>query len=201
MEIPTQPTLWRLYTDTRFRKEFLFDKYSFYQKYEIPEDIVHFLDETPVYELTHFADTLLHKRMNKVKAFLPLTFKLIGKDTQMLFFKFCDHYIPSGVHRHQEDAMHFVHYLLKHRRLSFHLKLNLYVRSALLFEQHQVMNENQEHIPPVKFYSHDYLPHADFKIRKKKKRNVQKFQGIEEWIKKARMKKHHLRLSPVSEKS
>lgn len=193
MEIPTQPTLWRLYTDTRFRKEFLFDKHRFYQKYEISDDIIHFLEDTPIQELAFFADTLLHKRMNKVRAFLPLTFKLLGKDTQMLFFKFCDYYTPAGIHRHQDDASEFVHYLLRHRLLAIHLKLNIYVRSILLYEQHQVMDENGRELPRLKFYSHDYVPHATLKSRKRKKLRVQKFQAIEEWIKKARMRRHHLK--------
>lgn len=197
MEIPTQPTLWRLYTDTRFRKEFLFDKHHFYQKYEIPEDIVHFLEDTPVYELTLFADTLLQKRMNKVKAFLPLTFKLIGKDTQMLFFKFCDYYTPTGVQRHQDDAFQFIHYLLKHRKLSFHLKLNLYVKSVLLYEQYSINSEEEiPNAPRLKFYSHDYVPHTTLKSRKRRRPPVQKFLGIEEWIRRARLRSHHIRLNP-----
>ena len=192
MEIHTQPTLWRLYTDTRFRKEFLFDKHSFYQKYEISEDIIHFLEDTPIQELAYFADTLLHKRMHKVRAFLPLTFKLIGKDTQMLFFKFCDYYTPTGIHRHQDDASEFVHYLLRHKTLAIHLRLNRYVRSILLFEQHQVMDETGRALLQPKIYGHDQLPHARLKSRRKKKTRVQKFHAVEEWIKKARMRSHHL---------
>ena len=51
METLNQPTLWRLYTNTSFRREFLFDKEEFYQKYNIPVDIVHFLNDTSAHEL------------------------------------------------------------------------------------------------------------------------------------------------------
>jgi hypothetical protein len=195
MQTHSRPTLWRLYTDTRFRKEFLFDKHTFYQKYDIPPDIIHFLEDTPIDELTFFADNLLQKRMHKVKAFLPLTFRLIGKDTQMLFFKFCDYHTSSGAEKHQDDAFHFTHYLLKRKDVSFHLKYNVYVKSVLLFEQQQLRNEGVALKPQFNFYDQGYLPPRTpfLKYKKRKRPPVQKFQGIEEWLRKGKMKKRHIR--------
>lgn len=129
-----QGILWQLYTNAVFRKEFIFDKELFYDKYNVSPDIVYFLDGVSMNEVLFCAEELLRKRMLKVKALLPLTFKLIGKDITSVFYKFCDQCNPKGVERHREDAIQFIHYLLRHKKFSADRFGSVYIRAVMLYE-------------------------------------------------------------------
>lgn len=129
-----QGILWQLYTNAVFRREFIFDKQLFYDKYNVSPDIVYFLDGVSMNEVLFCAEELLRKRMLKVKNLLPLTFKLIGKDITGVFYKFCDQCSPKGVERHREDAIQFIQYLLRHKFFSADRYGSLYIRAVMLYE-------------------------------------------------------------------
>lgn len=188
METQNQPTLWRLYTNTSFRREFLFNKEEFYQKYNVPVDIVHFLNDTSAHELANYAETLLMQRMNNVKKLLPLTFKLLGKDIHVHFLKFCDSNTSNGTHKQENDAPLFILYLLNNRKLSWAFRNNKYARSILLFEQDQIMlsktgNSNKG------TYNHHYIPlPSQVKLYRRRRRriSVQHFPGSAKWMNQTR---------------
>jgi|SRR3954463_9088972 len=177
MQTLHQPTLWRLYTNTTFRREFLFDKEEFFQKYNVPVDIVHFLNDTSAHDLANYAETLLMERMKNVKKLLPLSFKLIGKDAPVLFLKFCDSNSLHGTHKQENDAPLFILYLLNNRRFSTSFRNNLYARSILLFEQDQIMLARAEQTSKG-HYMHHYIPHQQpMRIYRRRRRGtfVQQF--------------------------
>ncbi|HET6226603.1 MAG TPA: hypothetical protein VFF27_10010 [Bacteroidia bacterium] len=177
MQAVNQPTLWRLYTNTSFRREFLFDKEEFYQKYNIPVDIVHFLNDTSAHELANYAETLLMERMKNVKKQLPLTFRLVGKDIHVFFLKFCDSNSQHGTHKQEDDAPLFILYLLNNRRLSISFRNNLYARSILLYEQDQLLLARTG-IPKGQ-YAHHYIhnPQHHMRVYRRRRRGVQYFPG------------------------
>jgi hypothetical protein len=186
MQIYSRSTLWRLYTDTAFRKEFIFDKHLFYHTYDIPIETIDFLENISIDELMLFADTVLKKRMKKVQQLLPCTFTLIGKDIQYLFFKFCDYHTFSGIRRHQDDAVRFVGYLLKQKEFLSPSEDKLYIRAMMLFEQHQLMNQvfcepSLENNPQI-----EKAP-AKLPVRNaKQKKPIQQFSVVEDWLKQDR---------------
>lgn len=184
METLNQPTLWRLYTNTSFRREFLFDKDEFYQKYNIPADIIHFLNDTSAHELANYAETLLMERMNNVKKLLPLTFKLIGKEINVYFLKFCDSNSLHGTHKQENDAPLFILYLLNNRRFSIHFRNNAYARSILLYEQDQIMLSRTDQNSKGN-YSHNYIPGPQFMRfyrRRRRGAGVQQFAASARWM-------------------
>jgi len=188
METLNQPTLWRLYTNTSFRREFLFDKDEFYQKYNVPVDVVHFLNDTSAHELANYAETLLMERMNLVKKILPLTFKLIGKDIHVFFLKFCDSTSLHGTHKKENDAPLFILYLLNNRRLALSFRNNIYARSILLYEQDQLMLARSEKSHKGS-YSHHYIPNPQvvrFYRRRRRGTSVQQFPGSARWMRSTR---------------
>lgn len=189
METLNQPTLWRLYTNTSFRREFLFDKEEFYQKYNIPVDLVHFLNDTSAHELANYAETLLMERMKNVKKLLPLTFKLIGKDIHAFFLKFCDSTSLHGTHKKENDAPLFILYLLNNRRFALSFRSNIYARSILLFEQDQLMRAKAENAQKGS-YSHHYIPNPQviryYRRRRRRGVSVQQFPGSARWMRSTR---------------
>ena len=51
-----QGILWQLYTNAVFRREFIFDKELFYDKYNVSPDIVYFLDGVSLNEILFCAE-------------------------------------------------------------------------------------------------------------------------------------------------
>lgn len=188
MDTMNQPTLWRLYTNTSFRREFLFDKDEFYQKYKVPVDIVHFLNDTSAHELANYAETLLMERMNNVKKLLPLTFKLIGTDIHVLFLKFCDSNTHHGAHKQENDAPLFILYLLNNRRLSVSFRNNSYARSILLFEQDQLMLSKMQNGNKGSYTHHYIAPQHQIRYYRRRRRgtSVQHFPGTARWMRSTR---------------
>lgn len=149
-----QATLWHLYTNAALRREFIFDKERFYHKYNLSPANIYFLDSISINELLFCAEEILQERLIKVKKLLPLTFKLIGEDITALFFKFCDQFTSKGVHRHRQDAIQFIDYLLNHKSFSTSKRNNLYIKSVMHFES-QLLYDIEE-IPTVPFYPGTY---------------------------------------------
>jgi len=61
------------------------------------------------------AKLLITKRMREVYKYLPMTFKVLGKDVAEQFFSYAINYWPSSIQRHQEDAYQFCRHLKQHR--------------------------------------------------------------------------------------
>lgn len=146
-----QATLGRLYTNAAFRKEFVSDKKSFYRKYNFSLDTIQFIEGISVNQLTFFAESLLKKRMHEIKNLLPLTFKLLGREAHQLFLEFSDHYVPTGIHKHHEDALEFIAFLLKRKEL-----FNRYLRAVLIYEKQQISNFTSRKKYLVRFYNYDF---------------------------------------------
>lgn len=181
MQILNQPTLWRLYTNTAFRREFLFDKEEFYQRYNVSVDIIHFLNDTPVYELATYAETLLKQRMKKVRTLLPLTFQLIGKDIPVHFFKYCDSYFSKSSPKQEEDADQFVLYLLTQSRFSDSFKYNVYARAILMFEQQRIKEVKAERSIPDYHRKQSFPFHETGRRFRRQRMHIQHFAVIDNW--------------------
>ena len=192
--------LWQLYTNAVFRKEFLFDRELFYNKYNVSPDIVDFLDAISLNEILFCAEDLLKKRMLKVKHLLPLTFKLIGKDITGVFYKFCDQYFFKGKDRHREDAIQFIHYLLKHKTFSSAQGSNLYIRSVLLYECRSLTEPDMSIEIPL-YRDYDVIAGTSPVSRKRSRMPaLQKFRVIgyrENWLIDRKRKDHKRKRLPI----
>jgi hypothetical protein len=150
----TQVILSRLYTNSIFRKEFIADKKKFYQTYTVSSETITFLEALSIPQLTFFAEGLLKKRMHEVRSLLPLSIKLIGKVFAEFFLKFCDQYTPNGIHKHQEDAIHFVEFVLAQLNET---NIDQFTHSVMLYEQEQLRRFMNPKKYRLTFYKYDLV--------------------------------------------
>lgn len=174
----TQALLGRLYTNSIFRKEFITDKKEFYQKYKLLPETISFMEAISIPQLTFFAEGLLKKRIHEVRALLPLSAKLIGKSFNEFFFEFCDHYTPCGIHKHQEDAIHFVNYCLKQLEKKQNGQL---IASALLYEQEQLNRFINTKAFAFSFYKYDFIKNYKMLLQQEERLSLPKKLTIVIW--------------------
>lgn len=105
-----QRALARLYTKGGLRDQFLAD----------PPGVGATLGLTPAEtaqiaeaarQVEFFAHSLHHKRLGEVSKLLPLTRRALGSAFAAHFLRFADTYVPSGIKKHQADALAFVAHL------------------------------------------------------------------------------------------
>jgi hypothetical protein len=77
-----------------------------------PEDILA-LTHAPPGQLSLFARSLHSKRLMEVRKLLPLSCHTLGPQAAPLFCQFADMSVPTGLHRHQQDALAFADFLLR----------------------------------------------------------------------------------------
>ena len=58
-----------------------------------------------------FASSLKHKRLGEIHKLLPLSYKLLGKKFDRLFFQYSEGYLPKGNKKHLLDAVAFSNFL------------------------------------------------------------------------------------------
>lgn len=108
-----QRAIAKLYTDEAARRRFFSDPQAFAQDFDLDAQGLAQLQELSRQDLSFFAKSLQHKRMNLVRQLLPLTHKLLKEDFHPLFHQFADLYVPKGIHKHQEDAHAFSRYVAR----------------------------------------------------------------------------------------
>lgn len=179
----TQGILSRLYTDSVFRNDFIKDKELFYKKYSVSSDeTIKFIEALPVDQIVFFAQSLLSKRIHEVKALLPLSHKLIGKNSRNLFLVYAESYIPKGIHKHHDDAQHFADYLLKQEQLSEDKNINHFIHWVLKYELHRTNN----FINPKKYlfysYPYDFVNHYSALLKTDNIKVLPKKRIVSFWI-------------------
>jgi hypothetical protein len=171
-----QGILSRLYTDIVFRKEFIADKKLFYKKYAIiSEKEIEFIEAIPVEQLVFFAQSLLQKRMHELKNLIPGTSILVGKKINELLLEHFEMYVPNGIHKHHDDAITFINYLLKQAALSDNKDTDRFIRSVLCYELQRIKNFTASKRFLISIYKYDVsknypllLKNEEFKVPSKK---------------------------------
>lgn len=153
-----QGILSRLYTDVAFREDFITDKKLFYKKYTITSpEVIKFIEDIPVSQIVFFAQSLITKRMHEVKNLLPGTSLLMGKMINEFFVRYSESYVPNGIHKHHDDAKHFVTYLLKQKKISDQKESDYYLRTILSYELQRIKNFISPKRFLISFYRHDLM--------------------------------------------
>jgi len=103
-----QDLLARLYTDPKFRLQFLSEPTSFADDLGLSDEDASALAKAAGYEVRWFADSLVNKRLRDVRKLLPLVGQEVGtKEFERRFREFADRYSPISVKKHLEDALAF----------------------------------------------------------------------------------------------
>jgi hypothetical protein len=106
-----QNLLARLYTDEKFRRDFLNEPLKSGAENNLNEAEIVELTKVMPEELNFFSESLFVKRLREVEKLLPLTHKVLAKDFQVYFREFTNNYNPQTVKKHLEDAIEFCKYL------------------------------------------------------------------------------------------
>jgi hypothetical protein len=125
-----QEILNRLYTDKIFRTEFCSDKRLFFSKYSIVSgEAVTFLEAISAEQVQFFSQGLLAKRFHAVKQLIPASIKLADHSLAEYWKQFSQDYLPSGIHKHYDDAIHFLLFLF-----SKNTKTDYFIKEVLRYE-------------------------------------------------------------------
>lgn len=108
-----QNLLARLYTDAKFRRDFLSQPEKIVEGYGLTSVEIKEISEIMPEELEFFADSLFWKRLRETEKFLPVTRKVLGEDFTTHFREFSQNYNPQTVKKHFEDALEFCRFLQK----------------------------------------------------------------------------------------
>ena len=106
-----QNVLALIYTDKEFRNTFFNEPENTGVSNELTIAEINILKELPQERLNFFATSLQSKRLNQVIKLLPFTHKFLGKKFIDLFISFSSTYNPTGIKKHQDDAIKFSEYL------------------------------------------------------------------------------------------
>jgi len=108
-----QNLLAKLYTDEKFRREFLSEPEKIGKENFLNEREISDIKDILPGEINAFADSLFYKRLREVEKFLPLTRKFSGENFELLFREFSREFNPKSVKKHLEDAFEFSGFLQK----------------------------------------------------------------------------------------
>ncbi len=97
----------RLFTDGALRERFFADPTGVGNALGLSSEEVQQLAQLSAQQVTAFASSLHHKRLNEVCKLLPLTHRVLGKRFAVLFWRHADTYVPKGMKKHQDDAIAF----------------------------------------------------------------------------------------------
>jgi hypothetical protein len=167
-----------LYTNSIFRNEFIADKKSFYHNHAFSPETITFLEALSIPQLTFFAEGLLKKRMHEVRSLLPLSVKLMRKTFTELFLKFSDQYTPNGIHKHQEDAIQFVEYVLGQLKKT---NIDQFGHSVMLYEQEQLRCFINPKKYRISFYKYDLVKNYGILLKQEGVSSLRKRLNIIVW--------------------
>jgi hypothetical protein len=102
-----------LYTQAPLRQEFFDDRTGFYEKNGLRGLLRETLDQLVEKEIRFFAQSLVRKRLLAVRQLLPGTYILLKENFDTHFETYANNHLPKGIHKHQEDAVAFAHYILQ----------------------------------------------------------------------------------------
>lgn len=129
-----QTILSRLYTDAKFRSEFVKDKAGFCKNNNlVSEEEIRFINSLSADQIVFFAEGLRSKRLHEVKSLIPATSRLLGKRMNEQFGIYAADKTPTGIHKHHDDAIRFGNFL-------FQTESDSFLKSVLKFELKRIQN-------------------------------------------------------------
>jgi hypothetical protein len=98
----------RLYTDAALRVRFATDPQQAAAELALSPDDLAYLTEVPAGDIESYARSLVSKRAGEVRKLLPLSCRALGETAlRQAFEEHARTYVPTGVHKHVEDALAF----------------------------------------------------------------------------------------------
>ena len=151
----TQHILSRLYTDEKFRTDFIANQEQFFWENEIktPEAIAFFSSLSPE-QLNFFANGLLSKRKHAVIKLIPASFKLMADSFGSYFREHAARFSPDGIHIHHTDALNFINYVAG---IDANFKTNNYWNEVMNFERLLLLNFLKPPVFKISFHSFNPL--------------------------------------------
>jgi hypothetical protein len=107
-----QNVLAKIYTDERFRKDFLANPFIVGETCGLTTAESEEISRIMPAELVFFAESLFFKRLHEVRKTLPFTEKAIGKtEFERYFREFSESFQPTATKKHLEDSFEFCKFL------------------------------------------------------------------------------------------
>jgi len=106
-----QVALARLFTDAAARDQLRKDPGAAATAWNLSSEELQLLERIEPRQVEFFARSLRVKRFNEVIRLLPRTHQALGKEYAELFHCFALTGVPSGLHKHRQDAIDFARYL------------------------------------------------------------------------------------------
>jgi len=146
-----QAVLAKLYTDGAVRKEFYADPPAVGKRLGLSPDDLDEIVRVPRKQIEGFARSLVAKRRSEVEKFLPMARRLLGPAFIPLFNRHADLYLPTGSHRHREDALAFASSIAGG---SLSAECAEHVRDIARFERALIIARSKRR-PQFCFFRHD----------------------------------------------
>jgi hypothetical protein len=108
-----QQTLAKIYTNSTLKEGFFDRSIVLDRELGLTEEEIEQLTKISSQRVNLFATSLKRKRLGQIRKLLPLTFKCLGKDFSQIFWEYSETFIPSGIKKHQQDAIEFANFLEK----------------------------------------------------------------------------------------
>ncbi|MFP4298528.1 MAG: hypothetical protein ACLFT0_11790 [Spirulinaceae cyanobacterium] len=112
-----QEVLARLYVDSELRRQFFDNPTEIGQKLGLTAAETQQLRELRSPQIDFFARSLHRKRLNAVRGLLPFSPKLLDSHFSPIFSQYAEIYTPSGIKKHQDDAVMFCNFLASENHL------------------------------------------------------------------------------------
>ena len=113
----TQHLLALICTDAVSRELFFNDPDRFFREHKADNPVKDFLTLLKRGQVEFFAKSLLAKRYHAVVPLLPGTKRRTGNLFREWFAEYAGTFTPSGIHKHQEDAVAFIEWMLQKKKL------------------------------------------------------------------------------------
>lgn len=127
-----QQLLAKLYTDPNFRAAFVSDPVREGSALGLTADEIRDISSVAEREISHFADSLVWKRLREVEKKLPQTVSAMGDEFEKEFFRYSPSFNPTGIKKHYEDSVAFCSYLKSSAHVSGSARKTAAAESAKL---------------------------------------------------------------------
>lgn len=126
-----------IYTDASLRRDFLAAPEKVAKRFDISAETARILKEKHSEAINFFATSLIRKRFNILRSFLPRSFQMIEENALWQFFEqYCEQYTLSKRDRYAHEARQFTAFLLKHSQLS------AWKKNLVKLERSQILLDN-----------------------------------------------------------
>lgn len=109
--INSQQALARIYTNSKFRDDFLTNPDVVGNRLGLNCQEIQQLSQLSSQQVNLFASSLKRKRLGEIRKLLPLTNKILKQEFDRLFFSFAETYLPTGSRKHLLDSIAFSNFV------------------------------------------------------------------------------------------